>query len=92
MIEVTRKPTTTTRRAAVAAVIAAAGHPVETIKLSCSPRAAWRYPDTLPTRQLADAYDAGQPVPVAQSKIWDCYRRLIAEARQLQVGRIGGEV
>ena len=92
MIEVSNTPTTTTRRAAVAAVIAAAGHPVVTMKLSCSPRAAWRYPDTPCTRALSDAYDAGLPVAVAQSKIWDAYRRLIAEARQLQAGRIGGEL
>lgn len=83
---------TTTRRVAVAAVIAAAGHPVTTTKLACSPRAAWTYADTPRTRALSDAYDTGQPVPVPQSRIWEEYRRLIAEARQLQVGRIGGEV
>ena len=90
MIEATNAPTTTTRRAAVAAVIAAAGHTVQTIKLSCSPRAAWKYPDTPHTRELSDAYDAGQPVPVPQSKIWDAYRQLISEAKELQAGRIGG--
>ena len=89
MIEVST-PTITTRRAAVAAVIAATGHPVATIKLSCSPRAAWQYPDTPQTRVLSDAYDAGQPVPVAQARIWNAYRKLIAEARELQASRIGG--
>lgn len=93
MIEVKAHiPMTTTRRAAVAAVIAAAGHPVTTVKLSCSPRAAWVYPDKPQTRALSDAYDAGQPVPVPQARIWDAYRRLISEARQLQAGRIGGGV
>jgi len=91
MIEVST-PTITTRRVAVAAVIAAAEHPVSTIKLSCSPRAAWKYPDTPQIRALSDLYDAGQPVPVSQARIWDAYRRLIAEARQLQADRIGGEV
>lgn len=91
MIEATtHSNTTTTRRAALAAVIAAAGHRVTTSKQPCSPRAIWTYPDTPTTRALSEAFDSGRPVPVSQTAIWDAYHRLITEARQLQVGRVGG--
>lgn len=72
------------------AVVFAAGYPVEIHKLPCSPRCAATYPDSPAVRRLIQQYEAKQPLDVPVKTILHCYGLLIAKAKDLRAGRIGG--
>lgn len=72
------------------AVVFAAGYPVEIQKLPCSPRCAAVYPDNAEVRRLLQAYEARQPLDVPVKTVLHCYGLLIAKAKDLRAGRIGG--
>lgn len=73
-----------------AAAIAAAGWPVQAVKLSCSPRCAFQYPDTPETRKLSRQYEAGQVLQVAHKAVMQAHGRLLSDCHDLKSGRIGG--
>jgi hypothetical protein len=73
-----------------AAVVLAAGYHVEVTKLSCSPRCAAIYADSAETRALVDSYDRKLPLQIPPKTIMSCYGTLIARAKELKAGRVGG--
>ena len=73
-----------------AAFVFAAGHHVEVVKLNCSPRCAAQYADSPETRALVDAYDSKRPTDIPARVVLDCYGKLVAQAKDLKVGRVGG--
>lgn len=72
------------------AFIAACGFQVDVIKLHCSPRCAGQYVDSPDTRALVDSYNAKRPSEIPARTVLDCYGKLIAQAKDLKAGRIGG--
>lgn len=73
-----------------AAVIRAAGFEVKVIKLNCSPRCAFEYPDTPDTRSLIAAYDEGRIAAVPHKRMNYFKGILLQQCRDLNVGSIGG--
>lgn len=71
-----------------AAVVRAAGFQVVTIKLQCSPRCAFEYPDTPAVRKLIDDYEARENLNIPPKNILQAYTDLLGECKALKVGAI----
>ncbi len=71
-----------------AAVVKAAGYPVTTIKLQCSVRCAFEYPNTIEVRQLLDTYELRQPIQVPPKSVLQAYTALLVECKELRQGAL----
>lgn len=83
---------TTDRNIKRAAVVRGAGHTVTTIKLPASPRCAFEYQDSPEIREILDAYEMRQVLPIPQKAIMQAYSALLAECKGLNQGRLGGGI
>ncbi len=72
------------------AVIFAAGYPVDIYKMPCSPRCVATYPDSQDVRRLLQAYESKQALDLPVKTVMHCYGLLIAKAKDLRAGKIGG--
>lgn len=73
-----------------AAVVMGAGHKVTAIKLQCSPRCGFLYPDTPEVRKLISDYDSRKILSIPVKTIMVAYGELLSQCKDLQAGRIGG--
>ena len=75
-----------------AAVVMAAGYSVNTIKLQCSPRCAFEYPDVQAVRQLLDDYELRKILPIPSKSVFQAHALLLSRCKDFQSGRIGGGI
>jgi len=73
-----------------AAIVFAAGYHVEIFKLPTSPRCAAEYVDSPEIRALIEAFDSKKIIDIPHKVVLDCYGQLMARAKDLKVGRVGG--